>query len=250
MSEILLKAEGSAFEKGVYDLRAVETILSSYRQIIDKTLPVCLGHKSINLDIKNKVKYEVQIRQGSLEIITNLVLAMEHKEDIAALLLCDGGKGLTDTVIKMIISVIDFRRKFTDLLEKGIKPSIGIENGNYIDNSIHNSGTINLTINNPKIFIAADMSKSALDRLIGVVDGDSVSSLEFSDKVRQAKLTNEDIRLTGKLKEELPDHIEIVGRLDSVTFSLHKGAIVSGNRRYPVTWGKELRQKVQRIVRC
>ena len=78
MSEILLKAEGSGFEGGVYDLRAVETVISSYRQIIDRTLPVVLNHRTLTPEIRNKVKYEVQIKQGSLEVYTNLVL--QHNE--------------------------------------------------------------------------------------------------------------------------------------------------------------------------
>lgn len=246
MSEILLKAEGNGFEKGVYDLRAVETIISSYRQIIDKTLPVCLGHKNLTPDIKNKVKYEVQIKPGSLQIITDLVL--QHKEDVAALLISDGGQGLTELLAKLIVGVIDFRRKFTDLLEKSIKPSIGITNGNYIDNSIHNTGTINITINNPRILIAADTSKSALDRLINGVDGDVVSSVELTNNDQQTVLTHDDMRITGKLKEELPAHIEIVGRLDMVAFSSHRGTIDSGNRKYPVTWDANLRNKVQQFA--
>jgi hypothetical protein len=177
MSEILLKAEGNGFDGGVYDLRAVETVISSYRQIIDKTLPIVLNHKTLTPEIRNKVKYEIQIKQGSLEVYTNLVL--QHKDDIAALLLSDGGKGITEILAKLIVSVIDFRRKFTDLLEKGIKPSIGISNGNYVDNSIHNSGTINITINNPKTYIAADSSRMPMDRLINGVDGDIINSVEL-----------------------------------------------------------------------
>jgi hypothetical protein len=246
VSEILLKAEGNGFDGGVYDLRAVETVISSYRQIIDKTLPVVLNHKTLTPEIRNKVKYEVQIKQGSLEVYTNLVL--QHKDDIAALLLADGGKGITEVLAKLIVSVIDFRRKFTDLLEKGIKPSIGISNGNYIDNSIQNSGTINITINNPKTYIAADSSRMPMDRLINGVDGDIINSVELTNNQEQVKLTHEDKRITGKLKEELPAHIEIIGRLDAVTFSSHRGTIVSGNGRHSITWDESLRVKVQQIA--
>jgi len=246
MSEMLLKAEGNGFEGGVYDLRAVETVISSYRQIIDKTLPVVLNHKTLTSDIRNKVKYEVQIKQGSLEVYTNLVL--QHKEDIAALLMSDGGKGITEMLAKLIVGVIDFRRKFTDLQEKGIKPSIGISNGNYVDNSIHNSGTINITINNPKTYIAADISRIPMDRLINGVDGDIISSVELTNNDEQVMLTHEDKRITGKLKEELPAHIEIIGRLDAVTFSSHRGTIVSGNGRHSITWDESLRVKVQQVA--
>ncbi len=248
MAEILLRAEGNGFDGGVYDLRAVETVISSYRQIIDKTLPVCLNHKTLTPELRNKVKYEIQIKQGSLEVYTNLVL--QHKEDIAALLVSDGGKGITELLAKMIVGIIDLRRKFTDMLEKGVKPTINITNGNYIDNSIHNTGTINnhISINNPRTIIGADNSRASLDRLINGIDGEIISSVEVTNTDNQAKLTHEDKRITGKLKEELPAHIEIVGRLDAVTFSSHRGTIVSGNGRHPITWDDSLRNKVQKFV--
>ena len=248
MSEILLKAEGNGFDGGVYDLRAVETVISSYRQIIDKTLPVCLNHKTLSAELRSKVKYEVQIRQGSLEVITNLVL--QHKDDALALLASDGGKGITELLAKMFVAVIDLRRKYTDMQEKGIKPSIHIENGDYIDQSTHNSGTINnyITINNPNTIIAADNSRASMDRLINGVDGEIISSVELSNKNNQTKITHEDRRITGKLKEELPAHIDIIGRLDAVTFSSHRGTIVSGNGRHSITWDESLRNKVQQIA--
>jgi hypothetical protein len=246
MNEILLKAEGNGFDGGVYDLRAVETVISSYRQIIDKTLPVVLNHKTLTPEIRSNVKYEARIKQGSLEVYTKLIL--QHKEDIAALLLSDGGKGITVFLAKLIVGVVEFRRKFTDLLEKGIKPSIGIINGNFVDNSIHNSGTINITINDPRTYIAADASRAPMDRLINGVDGDIIDSVELTHNKEHVKLTHEDNRITGKLKEELPTHIDIFGRLDAVSFSSHRGTIISGNGRHLITWDENIRSKVQKVV--
>ncbi len=80
------------------------------------------------------------------------------------------------------------------------------------------------------------------------MDGDLVSSVELTNNEQQVMLTHDDVRITGKQKEELPSHIEIVGRLDMVAFSSHRGMIDSGNRKYPVTWDANLRNKVQKFA--
>ncbi|AZE86998.1 hypothetical protein [Pseudomonas orientalis] len=52
----------------------------------------------------------------------------------------------------------------------------------------------------------------------------------------------------GKQKEELPTTLSIVGRLDVVAFSSHKGTIVSEGEKFGVTWDEQIRQKMQKVA--
>lgn len=242
MSNLILKAEGEAFAKRKYDLRAVDVIISNYTKIIDRSVPILLGHKNLTPDQRSKIRYEVEIRPGSLEILLQLMI--DHKEDLAALFLTDP-TNMTAGLAKIITDLIGFRRKFAEVLEKGLKPKVVVNSGNYLE--VNNSGTI--IINDPTIIIAADATRPALDKLIRGVDGKQIEdiSLNYKDTSR-AKLTSNDIKMTGSQKEELPSTIQVVGRLDSVNFSRHRGSIVSGSTKYQVRWDESLRGIIQKCV--
>lgn len=95
---ILLKAQGEAFGYGKYDLRSLDLIVSNYRLIIDHALPLVVGQKTLTDRIKNEVKYEVEVRDGSLEVLLNFIL--EHHKLLAVLSanggLCAGGGNIKD----------------------------------------------------------------------------------------------------------------------------------------------------------
>ena len=71
---ILLYAQGDAFEKGVFDLRSLELIVTNFRLIVDHLLPLAIGQKTLTDRIKNEVKYNVAVNNGSLEVILNFIL--------------------------------------------------------------------------------------------------------------------------------------------------------------------------------
>jgi hypothetical protein len=61
-------------------------------------------------------------------------------------------------------------------------------------------------------------------------------------------LTPDDRNIIGQQKEELPTTLNIVGRLDMVAFSSHRGSIISDNERFSVTWDDLIRSKMQKIA--
>ncbi len=243
---ILLFAQGEAFDGGKYDLRSLELIVSNYRLIIDHTLPLVIGQKTLTDRIRNEVKYEVEVRDGSLEVILNFIL--EHPE-LLAVLSADGGYVLAETISKIVKGAIDLRRALTKILENGLRPTIHIDQSVNIDNSVtHNIQTGDIHLTNPQFIIAADMTKAPFDRLIRGIDGSYVSDINLIHKNSATRLTVSDHHITGAQKEELANQVEVVGRLDMAAFTSHRGHIITGNKRYPVTWDEEIRPKIRKFV--
>ena len=61
-------------------------------------------------------------------------------------------------------------------------------------------------------------------------------------------ITEKDRKILGRDKEVLNATIQIVGRLDMVSFSAHRGAIVSDSESFPVTWDEEIRSSMQKLA--
>lgn len=240
-------AKGSAFEDGLYDLRSMELLISSYRSITDRLIAVQLGRRQLTPAIRNQIDYDVRVNQGSIEFLIDFVFT--HKELLGALA-ADGGYQLSNVITKLFREAIDLRKEVAAIVEKGlplnitINTNINIGKGNIIANS--ESGDI--VINDPKILWAAQFTKYPADKLIKGVDGKSIEYVDFGARDDEMRITTEDRSVLGQNREELSATITVYGRLDMVAFSSHKGTIISENERFPVTWDESLRSKVQQIV--
>lgn len=242
-------AKGEAFEDGEYDLRATERLLTNYRRLVDVMLPLALSQKTLTKKLQKEIKYKVSFKQGSW--ITTLQFALEHKEIFAAIAASDNaGYYLAEHVAKLIDSSFDIWRKFDEILTNGYKPKIQIASDNH-QNSDFNIGDISgvngniIIINQPIQIVAAQLSKPVLDSLVKSIDGNTIESLSINSSKSKTLITSDDIRITGSLKEELANNIEIIGRLDMVAFSAHKGNLLTGNGRHPVTWDEEIRNEIK-----
>lgn len=51
-----------------------------------------------------------------------------------------------------------------------------------------------------------------------------------------------------KSKEQLPATLNVVGRLDMVAFSSHRGSIISDGERFGVSWDEGIRSKMQKVA--
>jgi len=243
---ILLYAKGEAFEGGKFDLRSLELILTNYRLIIDHALPLVIGQKTLTERIRSEVKYEVEVRSGSLEVILQFLL--EHPE-LLAVLSADGGYVLAESISNIIKGAIDLRRALTKILENGLRPTIHIDQSTNIDNSVtYNIQTGDINLTNPQFIVAADMTKAPFDRLIRGIDGSHISGVNLAHKDLVTILSANDHDITGTQKEELASHIEVIGRLDMAAFTSHRGHIITGNKRYPVTWDEQIRSKIRNFV--
>lgn len=246
---VRLYVQGEAFSKKSYDLRKLELIISNYRQIIDQILPIPYGQKTLTDKLKREIKYEVELNNGSLEVI--LKFLYEHKEELLMLFAADGGISLPFLISKLIESALDLRRIFAKLLEKGFSPTIVINKNTYNHNdySIHNDFTNSkIEINNPATLLAAQNSKPPVDRLIEGIDNKSIEDIEIKSDDSKSLLTIKDGNITGKQKQELSSHVELFGRLDMIAFSSHRGSIETGGKKYPVTWDEKLRKKIQTLA--
>ncbi|MGD8306325.1 MAG: hypothetical protein PVF17_06695 [Ignavibacteria bacterium] len=242
-----LYAEGSAFEKRKYDLRKLELIISNYRQMIDQILPITLGQKTLTEKIKREIKYETEIRNGSLELYLQFVL--EHKEELLSLFAMDGGVTISFFISKLLKSALELRRKFTTMIEKGLKVKIIINRNIYNDYTVKADFTqARIEVNNPTVLLAAQDSKLPLDRLIGGIDGKKIDMININSKETKTKLRKNDHRITGKQKQELSSDVELIGRLDMVAFTSHRGTIETAGRKYPVKWDEKIRTKIRRYA--
>ena len=249
MSEMLLKVEGEGFRPNRYDLRSTEKILTNYRQIIDHLVPLTIGQKTFTERLKSEIKYETSFKPGSLEVWLDFVIPA------AGILLTaasqDGGQLISQQLARLLGVVIDFRRLYTDFREKGEKPKLGI--------NIQDQPQIAVSLNNvdtgggdilisPIVLPAAATTRSAVDRLVGSVDGSLVEQLLVKSEDSETVITSEDQRIIGTQKEELPEFLEIYGRLDGVAFTAHRGSLVTSNGRFPITWEDGLRDKIKALA--
>ena len=249
--DLRIYAKGLAFSDGVYDLRTLESLITNYRKILDKLVAVQLGKKQVSPDLKNQLDYNVRINQGSIELLINF--ALEHKEYIAAFA-ADGGSALSQVVVSLLRDAVILREKASECIEKGLSININISNSFNIGSQITNSNvscdgnTGTIIINDPKILWAAQVTRSPVNALLSLVDGNAVEYIDINNGEDEFRFTPDQRRIIGKQKEELPTTLNIIGRLDMVAFTAHRGSIVSDGERFGVTWDDQIRQKMQKIA--
>lgn len=108
--------------------------------------------------------------------------------------------------------------------------------------------TMASTINNPKILWAAQLTRAPVNNLLSQVSGTQVEYISLNSETEEFVLNQNQKNITGKQKQELPTTLNIIGRLDMVAFSSHRGSIISDNERFSVTWDEKIRQKMQKIA--
>jgi|LNAP01.1.fsa_nt_gb hypothetical protein len=249
--DLRIYAQGLAFSGGVYDLRTLENLISSYRKILDGLVAVQLGRRQITPNIKKQLDYNVSINQGSIELLLNFVL--DHKE-VLGIFAADGGQVLSETIVTLFKNAIELREKASSLIDKGLSININIVNsfnaGSRFDSPNvsydNNKGTI--LINDPKILWAAQLTRGPVNKLLSQIDGSSVEYISLSTESSEFRLTPDQRAIMGNQKEELKATLNIVGRLDVVAFSSHKGTIISDNEKFSVTWNESIRPKMQRVA--
>lgn len=245
--DLRLYAKGTAFDDGIYDLRSMELLISSYRSITDRLIAVQLGRRQLTPSIKGQIDYQTRIRSGSIELLIDFIFT--HKEIVGALA-ADDGYQLAGVITRLFRDAIDLRKKVASAIEKGLPINITITNNINIGsgNVIANSENGDIMINDPKILWAAQVTKYPADKLISGIDGKAIEYAELSARDGELRLTTDDRVVLGQNKEELSATIRVTGRLDMVAFSSHKGTIISDNEKFPVTWDENIRTKMQKIV--
>lgn len=249
--DIRIYAKGLAFSEGIYDLRTLETVISNYRKILDRLVSVQLGKRQVSRDLRTQLGYQVEIKPGSIELLIKFLL--EHKEFIAAFA-ADGGYTLAKIIVELLRDAIALRKKASELIKNGLSVNITISNSFNVGSTINSnnvsfdqtSGTI--LINDPKILWAAQVTRGPVNEILACVDGKAVEYIDMSSQTNELRLTSDDRDIIGKHKEELPTTMNVIGRLDMVAFSSHRGSIVSDNERFSVTWDDQIRSKLQKIA--
>lgn len=243
-------ADGEAFSGGRYDLRSVERLLSDYRRLIDQTLPLALGQKTLTPRMREEVGYDISFKEGSW--VTLLQFAIEHNELLAAVAATDGGAHLlAEHISKIIHAVLELRRLFEERLSKGERPRIQLASDNSVSVPVHlenvqtNGGDIIVA---PIVVIAAEATRSTLDSIINAVDGHRVKNVSVRTRKTKSTITKDDHRITGTLKQELPNTVKVIGRLNVVAFDSHRGQLLTENGRFPVTWDEDIRRDIHRLA--
>lgn len=250
--DLRVYAKGASFADGVYDLRHLETLVGGQRKILDKLTFIALGVSESNKKLKEGLDYNVKINPGSIELLIDF--ALNHKE-LFAVLAADGGHTLSKTIVDLWRDAVALREKAAQLLEKGIKINITINTNigsgtqiNASPNVIADAMTGNIQIANPKIYMAALATRTALNKIVEMIDGNAVEYMTIQSQGSELRLTPEHRAILGRHREELSASIEIVGRLDMVAFSSHKGVIISAGQRYQLSWDDDQRSKMQQFA--
>ncbi|MAT51751.1 MAG: hypothetical protein CMK32_11275 [Porticoccaceae bacterium] len=249
--DLRIYAKGLAFSDGIYDLRTLEALITNYRKILDRLVAVQLGKKQVSPDLKSQLDYDVRINQGSIELLINF--ALEHREYIAAFA-ADGGAALSKVIVTLLRDAVKLREKASECIEKGLPININISNSFNIGYKItntnvsydENTGTI--LINDPKILWAAQVTRSPVNGLLSQIDGKFVEFIDINSVSDEFRFTPDQRNIVGKQKEELPTTLNIIGRLDMVAFSAHRGSIISDGERFSVTWDDQIRSKMQKLA--
>lgn len=162
----------------------------------------------------------------------------------------DGGQKLSSVISKLYKDAVDLRKKVGSFLEKKLPVNITINNNLVLgsNNIIANATNGNIEIRDPKILWAAQTTKYPTDRLVSGVDGKNIEYIDMGVGVEDLRLTTEDHIILGQDREELSTIMTIIGRLDVIAFSSHRGTVISSNERFPVTWEEEIRSKVQQFA--
>lgn len=245
-------AKGSAFSNEVYNLRALELVISNYRIILDRLIAVELGKRQLTPHIKSQLEYQVKIKPGSIEFLIDLVL--NNKDEILGSLIGAGTPMLVDLTTKLFIGAIDLRKIAADLAKRFIPIHINIVNSfnirsNIIDSPVSlNQSTNAIEIIDPRILTAAQVTRAPVNEILTKIDGNFIEFIDFGDGQSIQKLTKADRIILGTHKEELPQTMRIIGRIDAAHFSSGKGTLVSDGTRYPVTWENNLRSKIKGFV--
>jgi hypothetical protein len=248
--DLRVYAKGLAFSDGVYDLRTLESFITNYRKIFDRLIAVQLGKRQVSPELKSQLDYDVRIQSGSIELLVNFVL--EHREYIAVFS-ADGGAALSRAIVNLLRDAIILREKASRVIEKGLTLNINIANSFNIGSSVNNgnvfgSGNGDIYIRDPKILWAAQTTRSPVNGLLSHVDGKAVEFIDVSSKEDAFRFDPDQRHIIGKSKEELPSTLKILGRLDMVAFTSHRGSIVSDGERFSVTWDDQIRKKMQRVA--
>ena len=178
---------------------------------------------------------------------------LEHKE-IIAVFAADGGHTISEIIVRLMHDAIELRKKASEVLKKGLTVNIKITNSFNIGSRI-NSGNVSfdqtsgsILINDPKILWAAQLTRRPVNEILASVDGKNVEYINLSSPKNELRFTIDDKDIIGQHKEELPTTFTIIGRLDMVAFSSHRGSIISDGERFSVTWDEPIRPKMQRIA--
>ena len=250
-TDLKIYAKGGAFTDGTYNLRTLETFVSSYRKIFDRLVCLQLGKRQLPQTLKSQINYEVQINPGSIELTINFIL--EHKE-LLAILIAQEGPLIAKSIIDLLGNALELRKIAVELLKRGVNIKINIvnsfnigSNANNSNVSLDHSGNM-IQITDPKILWAAQSTRAPLNDLLTCIDGSDVEYIDMTASTSNVRFTKYDKEIVGSQKELLPTTLNIVGRLDMVAFTSHRGVIVSDGQRYNVTWANEIRNKMQKIA--
>ena len=246
-NDIRIYAMGAAFDKGVYNLRTLELVIASYRSILDQLVAVQMGRRQLTAAVRNQIDYDVAINAGSLELLVNFVFT--DKETIAGIA-SDGGEQLANGLVSLYRDAIDLRKAASSFIDRGLKFNVKIEN-----RRTKNKGNVQIETDNQEIFIndtrilwAAQTTHSPTDRLVANIDGRELQYLDMHSRKDNFRLDLSHSNILGREREKLPTTLSIVGRLDVIAFSSHRGSIISNDERFAVTWEEDNRSLMQKMA--
>ncbi|MFH0263942.1 hypothetical protein ACGRH2_26395 [Vibrio barjaei] len=249
--DLRIYAKGLAFSEGTYSLRSLDVLISNHRKILDELIAVSLGKNRVDRHIREQIDYQVQIKEGSVELLVDFIF---NNKELFAPLAADGGYQLSNTIVSLYKNAIELREAVAKIADKGLQVKIDISNSfNFASNNSSSKVNYNLTngsilIADPKILLAAQTTKSAVDNVVKSIDGSNVEYVDFGAGVNNQRLSESNKNLLGRRKEEIPATLNIIGRLDMISVSSHRGAIVSDGQRFNVSWDEPLRDKLLKVV--
>ncbi len=246
-TDLKIGVVGTAFSAAGHDLRALETVVTGVRGILDRLLAVGLGQQQLSERLKRQIDYRIDFAQPPL----TLVVAFELQQTPTLEELGGDESQLAAQLLALLEGALELRGAVAKQLDGGEEMHLSIADDLQSQGrqavSVH-PDTGEVQIHNARILWAAQAIKASVDRLIQQVDGERIAYVEFRHGRQRCRLEPRHQILLGRKKEELNTDLEIVGRLDMISFSTSRGMIVSGGERLAVTWDEGIRQQLQRVA--
>ena len=250
MSDIQIYAEGKAFESGVYDLRTLELLISNYRKILDQLIVIRSGQIKSAKASASGVTYKTKIENGSIQFLIELLI--ENREVIAASMIAadqSAGAQIASSIMSLFEKAMDLRKAAADFVARGLSFEININNSfNSSSKTYSNNSKNYIFIDSVETLLAAQKTRGNVNNLVRSIDGENLQTVSLGSEDRINRFNIESRSLLADGRELLETTLTIIGRLDMVSISGHKGAIVSDGNRYPVTWDERIRSAMKSVI--
>lgn len=242
MNEIIrVYAEGSAFENGIYELRAMDHLIAGYRLILDRLAIIHLRKEGAINPKKEWLRYDTKVEEGSIDLLVSVSVDPELVKYLA------NGFVLSRTLAKIYGDAMSLIRAMQNRdgseLDIRVKDSFN-DGSNNVTVSVENSVIV---VSDPEILLNAKAIQPSVSKLVKQIDGENIKHIDLVSGDNNFSLTQNDKNLSECGNKLVSAKVRIIGHLNVLDSTKKSGEIVSKSGKLPVTWEGEMQDKIKTI---